>query len=76
MIWRSMCIHGLGLVCKEKRQINQHRCCRILEQNVYRMIWKCYLNPFCVIFHEDNAPVHTTKLLQEWFSRQCFIFLP
>jgi hypothetical protein len=76
MIWGSMYIHGPGLVCKVEGHINQHFYHEILEQNVCRTIQKFQLDPFHVIFQQDNAPVYTTKMLQEWFSRQCFTLLP
>ena len=76
MIWESMCIHEPRLECKIEGCINQHGFCEILEQNVCRTIQRLHLDPSCIIFQQDNPLVPTTKLLQEWFSRQCFTLLP
>ena len=60
-----MCIYELELVCKVKRCINQHHYCEILEQNVCKTIQKFHLNPFHIIFQQNNAPIYKKKLLQE-----------
>ena len=73
MICGNTCIHRLGLVCKVEGHINQHCYHEILEQNVCRMIQDNHLDLSYIIFQENNAPLHIAKLLQEWFSRQCFI---
>ena len=75
MIWRSMCIHEHGLICKIEGCINQPCYHKILKQSVCKTIQKFHLDPFCIIFQQDSVPVYTTKLLQEWFSRQCFTLL-
>ena len=71
-----MCIHGPGLICKVEGRINQICYCDILEENVHKVISKFNLDPSCIIFQQDNASIHTTKMLQEWFSWQPFILLP
>jgi transposase len=76
MVWGCMCMHGPGLICKVEGRINQIRYRDILEENVHRVISKFNLDRSRVIFQQDNAPIHTTKMLQEWFSRQPFALLP
>jgi hypothetical protein len=76
MIWGSMSIHGPGVVCKVEGRINQHQYREILEQNLFQTIHKFHLDPSSIFFQQDNAPVHTTKMLMEWFSQQCFTLLP
>ena len=76
MIWGSMSIHGLGVVCKVEGRINQHQYREILEQNLSQTICKFDLDPSSIIFQQDNALVHTTKMLMEWFSQHCFTLLP
>ena len=39
-------------------------------------ICKFDLDLSSVIFQQDNAPIHTTKMLMEWFSQQHFTLLP
>ena len=68
MIWGSMSIHGSRIVCNVEGCINQHRYREILEQNLSQTICKFDLDHSFVIFQQDNVPVHTTKMLMEWFS--------
>ena len=75
MIWGSMSIHGPGVVCKVEGHVNQHRYQEILEQNLPQTIWKFHLDPSSIIFQQDNAHMHTTKMLIEWFSQQYFTLL-
>ena len=76
IIWVCICIHGLGLICKVEGCINQICYCDILKENVHRIISKFKLDPSCVIFQQDNAPFHTTKMLQECVSWQPLSLLP
>ena len=65
LIWGSMYIHGLGLVCKVEGCLNQDRYHEILENKmVCRIIPMFHLDPSCVIFQQVSAPIHTTKMLQ------------
>ena len=75
MIWESISIHGLGVVCKVEGRINQHRYQEILEQNLPQTICKFHLDPSSIIFQQDKAHVHTTKMLMEWFSQHHFTLL-
>ena len=50
MIWRSMPIHGSGVVCKVEGRKNQHGYREILEQNLTQTICKSDLDPSSVIF--------------------------
>ena len=58
-------IHGPGLICKVEGCINYIRYHDILEENVHMVISKFNLDPSCVIFQQDNAPIHTTMMLQD-----------
>lgn len=60
-IWGRMCIYGLELACKEEG----HRYHEFVERNVGKRIQKFHVDTSRVIFQQDNAPIHTTKLLQE-----------
>jgi transposase len=75
MIWGSMTIYGPGLVYKVEGRLNQHGYRQILEQTIDGTIRKYGLDATQVIFQQDNASVHTTKMMQEWFSRQSFSLL-
>ena len=75
MIWGNMTSHGLRLVYKIEGHLNQHRYHQILEQTIDGTIRKYNLDATEVIFQQDNASIHTTKMMQEWFSTQSFSFL-
>ena len=60
---------------KIKGPLNQHEYRQILEQTIDGTIRKYGLDATQVIFQQDNASVHTTKMMQEWFSRQSFSLL-
>ena len=75
MIWGSMTSHGPGLVYKIEGHLNQHGYCQILEQTIDGIIIKYKLDGTKFIFQQDNASIHTTKMMQEWFSRQSFSLL-
>ena len=75
VIWGSMTSHGLGLVYKIEGRLNQHGYRQILEQTIDGTIKKYNLDATKVIFQQDNASIHTTKMMQEWFSKQSFSLL-
>ena len=76
MVWGCMCINGPGLICKVDMHINQSHYLDILEENIPKIISKFNLGSSSIIFQQDNAPIHKTKLLQKWFSKQQFSLLP
>ena len=75
MIWGSMTSHGPRLVYKIEGRLNQHGYRQILEQTIDGTIRKYKLDATKVIFQQDNASIHTTKMVHEWFSRQSFSLL-
>ncbi len=72
MIWGSMTNHGPRLVYKIEGRLNQHGYRQILEQTIEGTIRKYKLDATKVIFEQDNASIHTTKMMQEWLLRQSF----
>ena len=75
MIWGSMTSHGPGLVYKIEGCLKQHGYRQILQQTIDGTIKKYKLDATKVIFQHDDASIHTTKMMQEWFSRQIFSLL-
>ena len=75
MIWGNMTSHGPGLVYKIEGRFNHYGYRQILKQTIDHTIKKYNLDATKVIFQQDNASIHTTKMMQEWFSRQSFSFL-
>jgi len=76
IIWRSLSIHRSRVVNKIEDCIDQHWYWEIFKQNLYQTICKFHVNLLFVILQQDNACVHTTKILIEWFSQQCFTLSP
>lgn len=72
MIWGCMCIHGPGMMCRIEGRLNQHGYQKILEEHLYGTIQKYNLDASKVIFQQDNAPVHSSNSMKQWFSRQPF----
>jgi hypothetical protein len=57
-------------------RLNQHGYQKILEEHLHGTIQKYNLDASEVIFQQDNAPIHSTISMKQWFSRQhfwCFI---
>ena len=75
MIRGSMTSHGPRLVYKIEGHLNQHGYRQILEQTIDGTIRLYRLDATEVIFQQDNASIHTTKMMQGWFSRQSFSLL-
>ena len=72
MIWGCMCIHGLGMMYRIEGRLNQHGYQKILEEHLYGTIQKYNLDASEVIFQQDNAPIHCSNSMKQWFSRQPF----
>ena len=70
-----MTSHELGFVYKIEGRLNQHGYRQNLEQTIDGTIRKYKLDTTKVVFQQDNASIHTTKMMQEWFSSQSFILL-
>ena len=77
VIWRSMCIHRCGLICKVKKRMNRHYYCKILKQNVCRKIQKFLLDLFCIIFNKMVLLYNYTynKASSRIFFKAMFHFL-
>lgn len=72
MVWGCMTIHGCGLLIKINGKVNQLLYKQILEVGLYSTICKFELNPEHLIFQQDNASIHTTKMMKQWFKQQSF----
>jgi transposase len=75
MVWGSMSIHGPGMIHRIEGRLNQHGYQRLLEEYLYGTIQKFNLDPTEVIFQQDNAPIHTSRSMKQWFSTQPFTLL-
>jgi hypothetical protein len=53
-------------------RLNQHGYQKILEEHLHGPIQKYNLDASEVIFQQDNAPIHSTISMKQWFSRQPF----
>ena len=64
-----MFIYGPSLIHRVDGRLNQQGYQQILEEQLYGSICKLQLNALQVIFQQDNAPIHTTRKMNEWNSR-------
>ena len=73
-----MFINGSILICRIEGSLNQCDYQKnlekqiFLEKQLYGTIRKYDLDALKVIFQQDNAPIHNSKTIKQWFSKQPF----
>ena len=76
MIWDCKTIYGCGLLMKINGKINQALYKEILEVGISSTICFHDMNSMCVIFQQDNAPIHNAKSMKQWFKQQTLLQWP
>ena len=74
MVWESFCAAGVGELYPCKGNVKDNQYLEILKEPMLRS----QRNPFGrynVILQQDNAPVHTAKLVKDWLDQQAFTVL-
>ena len=72
MIWGCITFYDCGLLMKIDGKVNQTLYKEILEIGLSSIICFYDMDPRCVIFQQDNAPIHNTKSMKQWFKQQTF----
>ena len=72
MIWGCMTWHGVGYAAKIDGRMDRDLYLQILKDELLNTIQYHGLNPFNIIFQQDNDPKHTCKKIKEWLKEQEF----
>jgi hypothetical protein len=73
MLWSCMTSRGLGDLQRVEGRINAKDYITLLYGNLYLSLERLgYYNLDTVIFQHHNAPIHKTKILQNWLLEQPF----
>ena len=67
MVCRCMTIHSYMLLIKVNGKVNQFLYKQILEVGLCSTICYFELDPKRLILQPDNALIHTTKMMKQWF---------
>ena len=65
----------LGALHNIQGRLNARGYFGILEQDLYSTLWDLEFNVEEVIFQQDNASSHSTKIVSDWLRRQPFYVL-
>ena len=68
-------VHGCKCLVKINDKVNQLLYNQILEVGLCPIICCFELDPKHLIFQQDNASIHTTKMMKQWFNQQSFSLL-
>ena len=75
MLWSCLTSRGLGALYNIQGRLNARDYISFLEQDLYRSLFAFGFNLEEIIFQQDNALVHITKIVEEWFGKQPFCVL-
>ena len=75
MLWSCLTSRGLGALNNIQERLNARGYISILEQDLCSSLLAFGFNLKEIIFQEDNALVHTPKIVEEWFGKQSFCVL-
>ena len=68
MIWGGICWYSVGTLTCITGNINSEKYKTILEDNIWPVIARHFPeNQY--LFHDDNAPVHRSRVLQEYKAK-------
>ena len=72
MIWGCMTSKGAGFMCKINDTMTLHVYLEVLQDELQKTIEYYEFNPANIIFQQDNARCHTTRMIQNYFKNQPF----
>ena len=67
MVWKTFTAAGVGKLIRCKTSINAKEYIQILETGLLPSIEKLGISQN-IIFQQDNAPAHTTKVTKKWLA--------
>jgi transposase len=75
MLWGCLTCRGLGSLQNIQGRLNARGYIAILEQDLCGTLLAFGFNLEEIIFQQDNAAVHTAKIVREWLGKQPFCVL-
>uniref|UniRef100_A0A0K0FBA8 DDE_3 domain-containing protein n=1 Tax=Strongyloides venezuelensis TaxID=75913 RepID=A0A0K0FBA8_STRVS len=70
MIWGAIFWKSTGLMISLHGKINSRDYLQILSDQVYSMVQALFPDGNA-IFQDDNAPIHTARIVKEWHEEHC-----
>ena len=70
MFWSCLTSRGVGNMYKIDGRMNATNYLELLQEELYTTLVDFNFDLDEVIFQQDNAPVHTAKIVEEWFWEQ------
>lgn len=68
MVWGCLCFNDVGNLCQVEGKINSEKYINILDTNLWPVI-ACHFPDGSYLFQDDNAPVHRSRLTEEFVAR-------
>lgn len=72
MVWGCMSGYGLGNLVLLEGIINKEKYLKLIQENIISSARAIGFPNGKFIYQEDNAPVHTAKVVQSWLQQQEF----
>ena len=70
MIWGAISWKSRGPIISLQGKINSRHYLQILSDQVHPMVQVLFPNGNA-IFQDDNAPIHTARIVKEWHEEHC-----
>ncbi|GFV93530.1 transposable element Tcb1 transposase [Trichonephila clavipes] len=67
MVWGAISWRGLGPLVTLHGKVKAAHCVNILGDQVHPFVQTSFPGE-CPLYQDDNAPIHTAKIVQEWFA--------
>ena len=75
MLWGCLTSRGLGALLNIQGPLNARGYISVLEQDLCGSLLAFGFILEEIIFQQDNGPMQTTKIVEEWFGKQTFCVL-
>ncbi|GFX21269.1 transposable element Tcb2 transposase [Trichonephila clavipes] len=67
MVWEAISWRGLGPLVTLHGKVKAAHYVNILRDQVHPFVQTSFPGE-CPLYQDDNAPIHTAKIVQEWFA--------
>ena len=76
MVWGCISYYGMGNLVVLEGRVNKDMYLKVIQENIVPSANAMNFPNGKFIYQEDNAPVHSAKVVQEWIRNQTFPRLP